>query len=88
MDQIPSRITQTLAPLMPEMTRVQSSHVWDVGYEEGVLHVRYQPSVKHPAGQLVQYLGVDQKTADAVMSAPSVGAALHDMIKGKFEAIG
>jgi hypothetical protein len=70
---------------MPQMQRVESSHVWEVGYEGGDLHVRYWPSVKHPEGRLVRYVGVDQKTADDVMAAPSIGQALHLFVKGRFE---
>jgi KTSC domain len=70
------------------MTRVESSHVWEIGYdaEDNTLHVRYWPSVACPEGRLVRYLGVDQKTADAVMNAPSIGSALHAMVKGKYKA--
>lgn len=72
---------------MPEIRRVESSHVWEIGHEGDTLHVRFWPSVKHPAGRLVRYLGVDAKTAEAVMSAPSIGGALHNMIKRKYEIV-
>src|SRR5262249_44628672 len=70
---------------MPEMTRVQSSHVWEVGHEADTLYIRYWPTPKHPAGRVVRYLGVDEKTAKSVIEAPSIGSALHAMIRGKYE---
>lgn len=72
---------------MPEMRKVNSSHVWQIGYDPdaAILHVRYHPSVAHPAGRLVEYLDVDQKTADRVMTAPSIGTALHTFVKNSFE---
>jgi hypothetical protein len=73
---------------MPEMKQVQSSHVWEIGYDGYALTVRYWPSVNHPAGRVVSYQGVDEKTAEAVMTAPSIGSALHSMIKGKYEVTG
>jgi hypothetical protein len=73
---------------MPEMKRVQSSHVWEIGHKGDTLTVRFWPSVKHPAGRVVSYQGVDAKTAEAVLAAPSIGSALHSMIKGKYETAG
>ena len=70
------------------MQHVDSSHVWEIGYENGDLHVRYWPSPKHPDGRLVRYIGVDPKTAESVISAPSVGSALHTFVKGRFEFAG
>jgi hypothetical protein len=70
---------------MPGMKRVESSHIWEIGHEGDTLSVRFWPSVKHPAGRVVSYQGVDAKTAAAVMTAPSIGSALHSMIKGKYE---
>jgi len=75
---------------VPEMQRISSSHVWDVGHDPDTqtLFVRFKPSVKHPAGRLVQYLGVDADTAQRVMTAPSVGQALHSFVKSVFEMRG
>lgn len=72
---------------MTEMHKVSSSHVWQVGYDPdtSTLAVRYHSSVAHPSGRVVEYLGVDQKTADRVMAAPSIGSALHDFVKNIFE---
>ena len=74
---------------MPEMTQVNSSHVWEIGYDAdtATLHVRFAPSVKHPAGRLVVYgdeeSPIDPETASQVMTALSVGGALNDLIKGR-----
>jgi hypothetical protein len=78
------------AALAMQLTRVQSSHVWEVGYdpETQVLAVRYHASVKHPAGRVVEYHGVDEKTAASVIEAPSVGSALHNFVRGVFEERG
>ena len=72
------------------MIPVQSSHVWHVGHdpETQTLFVRFKPSVKHPAGRLVQYLGVDADTAQRVITAPSVGQALNAFVKNVFEMRG
>lgn len=71
---------------MPEMTKTQSSHVWEVGYDpdKAELHVRYIPSVKEPAGRLVVYREVDGETAKQVLTAPSIGQALHQFVRGRF----
>ena len=68
-----------------QLTRVQSSHIWEIGHEGDTLYIRYWPSIEHPEGKLVRYLGVDAKTAEAVMNSPSVGGAMHTMIRGKYE---
>jgi hypothetical protein len=70
-----------------EMQKVRSSHVWEVGYdpEQAVLSVRYHPTLSHPAGRVIEYLGVDAQTAARVLAAPSTGTALHDFVKGVFE---
>ena len=70
-----------------EMRRVNSSHVWQIGYDPDTrtMAVRYIPSVKHPAGRLVEYLDVDPQTWTRINSAPSVGSALHSFVKGVFE---
>jgi hypothetical protein len=70
------------------MKEVASSHIWEVGYdsEASELHIRYVPSVASPEGRLVIYHEVDAKTAEQVMSAPSVGTAVHELIRGKFQA--
>ncbi len=70
-----------------EMKAVSSSHIWEVGYdpEDQILAIRYAPSVKSPEGALVEYAGVDAKTAEQVLAAPSIGSAVHQLIRGRFE---
>ena len=60
---------------------VRSSHVDTVGYdaEQGELHVTYN------SGKTAVYKDVDEKTANSVMNAPSVGQALHRQVRGRFE---
>jgi hypothetical protein len=72
---------------MPEMKTVSSSHVWQLGYDEEAaeLHVRFQPTVKNPAGEVVIYQGVDPQTYERVASSDSIGRALHQFVKGVFE---
>lgn len=67
-----------------QLRPVYSSHVRQIGYdpEAEELHVEYN------TGRVVRYHGVDAKTADAVIRAPSIGGALHGMIRGKFEFSG
>lgn len=64
---------------MPEMRDVYSSHVAQIGYEDGELHVVY--SRGKSAGKPVVYSGVPPEVAAQIVSAPSVGAALHALIK-------
>ncbi len=72
---------------MPEMTKVESRHVWEMGYdpETKELHVRFIPSVQNPEGRLVIYHEVGQETAIQLLSAPSPGTALNSLVKGRFE---
>jgi hypothetical protein len=73
----------------PEMRRVLSTHVLDIGYAEdganGELHVRFAPTAQEPTGPLVIYQGVPPAVAAAVMASPSIGQALHQHIRGQYE---
>ena len=73
-----------------EMKTVQSSAVWQIGYDADTndLHVRFIPAVKHPAGRLVIYHGVPPDVAQDVIDAPSVGIALNQSIKGTYSFSG
>jgi hypothetical protein len=64
-----------------EMKSVYSSHVDAVGYDEetGDLIVRWQ------SGKTSAYADVPEEVAKRVMSAPSVGEALHEEIKGSYD---
>lgn len=70
---------------MVQMERVLSSHVLDVGYADGELHVRYAPTVTEPQGPLVIYKDVPADVAEQVMGSPSIGAALHANVRGRFD---
>lgn len=66
---------------MLEMRSVFSSHVNQVGYdaETAELHVTYSN------GKTAVYRGVDPKVAGGVMSAASIGMALHETVRGRFD---
>lgn len=70
---------------MPEMTRVLSSHVLDVGYDDAGFWVRYAPSVKEPRGALVVYRDVPPEIAERVFKAPSIGSAIYNELRGRYE---
>jgi hypothetical protein len=67
---------------MPEMRAVYSSHVDEIGYdsEKSELHVKYQ------TGQTHVYESVPSETASIVMTAPSIGKALHAEVRGRFKS--
>jgi KTSC domain len=69
-----------------EMLPVMSSHVLALGYDHDTqeLHVQYAPNLKNPRGPVVVYQGVEQKTAESVLNAPSIGSALHATIRGNY----
>lgn len=60
---------------------VFSGHIETIGYDSasGALHVAYQ------GGKTAIYKGVPPGLASSVMNAPSVGAAMHQHIRGRFE---
>jgi hypothetical protein len=61
------------------MRAVFSSHVAEIGYdpEKSELHVKYQTGKTHV------YERVPPETASIVMSAPSIGKALHAEVKSR-----
>ena len=65
---------------MPEMRSVFSSHVDALGYDEesAELHVRFKD------GNSVVYHGVPPEVAGQVVTAPSIGEALHQAVRGRF----
>lgn len=65
---------------MVALKSVYSSNVAEIGYDEdaSTLHVIYN------GGRHAVYHGVPKKTADAVLSAPSIGEAMHAEVRGKF----
>ena len=62
------------------MRPVFSSHVQAIGYDaaSSELHVAYKN------GSRVAYKGVPQGVANKVMQSPSIGSALHSMVKGSY----
>lgn len=68
---------------MPSMRNVYSSHVDAIGYspDDCELHVQYSGS----NGKLAVYKDVPEHVASVVMTSASIGQALHDHIKGKYE---
>ena len=72
---------------MPEMKTVDSTRVWQIGYdaENKSLYMRFTPSKRWPAGRVAVYHNVPPETAEAVVSAPSIGQAIGTMINGIFQ---
>lgn len=71
---------------LPEMRDVQSSKVWQLGYDdkERVLYVRFVPNRKYPAGRVAIYRGVPPDVAQRVENATSVGSALSQFVEGVY----
>lgn len=71
---------------MPEMRRVFSSHIEQVGYdpESQELHVHFRGSRNTP-DRVVIYRDVPPAKGNAVLSAPSIGTALHFSIRGSHD---
>ena len=61
------------------MRNVYSSHVARIGYDGATATLR----VEYTNGRAVEYAEVSPETADSVISAPSIGAALHAHVRGK-----
>jgi KTSC domain len=67
----------------PPMRKVLSSHVQQIGWDEasGELWVQWAPSVRNPEGPVSVYADVSADEWDAISGAPSIGQALHLMIR-------
>lgn len=65
------------------MRNVYSSHVARIGYDDASATLR----VEYTNGRAVEYVEVSPATADSVMSAPSIGAALHSHVRGKHKHV-
>jgi KTSC domain len=65
----------------PVMRKVFSSHVGQIGYDEetGELHVTFART-----GKTAVYENVPPKIARSVLTAPSIGMALHESVRGQF----
>lgn len=67
---------------MPIQTKsVYSSHVNIVSYDDETQEL----SVKWDTGKTSIYAGVPPEIANQVMNSWSVGTALHQVVKGKYE---
>lgn len=62
------------------MKHVFSSHIARVGYDEHAQSL----TVEYKSGKIVSHDGVPPEIAKQVMNAPSVGAALHEHVKGRY----
>lgn len=64
-----------------QMRSVFSSHVDNIGYdpENRELHVKYSK------GQYAVYKDIPEDVAKNVLGSASIGEALHEHVKGKFE---
>lgn len=67
-------------PSMVDMRDVYSSHVMSIGYNPGdkTLHVVYK------SGKHAVYRDVPEDVADSVLTAPSIGKALRESVRGVF----
>lgn len=62
------------------MNPVNSTHASHIGYDEASKMLR----VRWHNGKVSAYSGVPKQLADQVMQAPSVGKALHGLVRGQF----
>lgn len=63
----------------PEMKNVFSSHIASIGYADGELHVVFKD------GRSGIYSGVPSDVGQSVVDAPSVGSALHQTVRNKYQ---
>lgn len=60
--------------------QVKSSNVSEVGYDE----VKQILEIKFINGDIYQYLNVPKHIHYSLIESPSIGKAIHTMIRGKF----
>lgn len=60
------------------MQPVSSSDINSVGYEGGILYIRFN------SGGLYQYSGVPEYVYRSLMAAPSHGRYFHSFVKGRY----
>jgi len=63
------------------MKTVYSSHIAAVGYDEAAKRL----DVEYQTGKRAAYMNVPPEVANNVLNAPSVGSALHSLVKGRFD---
>lgn len=56
-----------------DMTPVDSSAVSAIGWEDGVMHIRYK------SGETYAFAGVSEDDAEALKHAPSIGRELRNI---------
>lgn len=61
-----------------DLTRVKSSNVDAVGYDDGVLEVHFRNGARY------RYAGVEAEEYDALLKADSVGRFLNERIKPNY----
>lgn len=57
---------------------VNSSHIKEVGYENGTMHVRFR------TGDLYRYENVGPKIYSGLLKAPSPGSFFHRFVRDRF----
>jgi hypothetical protein len=63
------------------MKTVYSSHIAAIGYDESAKRL----DVEYQTGKKAAYMNVPPEVARNVVNAPSVGSALHQLVRGRFE---
>lgn len=63
------------------MKKVFSSHINEIGYEPATQSL----TVIFKNGKTATYTGVPPDVASNVVDAPSVGSALHQFVRGKYD---
>ena len=61
--------------------KVKSSNVKSVGYDE----IKKIMEVEFMSGDIYQYLNVPVEVFVAVVTAPSIGSAIHKMLRNKYD---
>ena len=61
--------------------KVKSSNIATVGYDS----MKQELEIEFVTGGIYKYLKVPEDVYINLMTAPSIGSAVHKLIKGKFE---
>lgn len=64
----------------PPLKSVYSSHISQIGYDP----VAKELTVCYSKGRAAVYREVPADVGESIMQAPSVGEALHNLVRGKF----
>lgn len=60
------------------MQPVRSSNISSVGYDNGLMHIRFN------SGGVYAYYNVPQTVYNGLISAASVGSYFHSFVKGRY----